>query len=155
MFFAHRPILSSEEETSFELDIYRQVLRVSLEVSLLLGSELPTTSPEVWRANLYRIDVFPICGTSPGNCPCETQTIARARSTISCLLSASNVPGATGKDHKNLARRSMSPLSSRVSHTCAICCGVKLSAGKGANMAPAVYSSFLGRSLLGLNAGVW
>jgi len=32
---------------------------------------------------------------------------------------------------------------------------VKLSAGKGANMAPAVYSSFLGRSLLGLNAGVW
>ena len=38
-------------------------------------------------------------------------------------------PGMTDSDHKNLANRSMSPLSSSVSHTCATCWGEKLSDG--------------------------
>lgn len=70
-FSALRPKLFWEEGTSCERDTYRQVLRVSLEVSQPPGSVLLTTSLAIWHVNLYRSDASPICGISPGNFPCE------------------------------------------------------------------------------------
>ncbi|DAA25169.1 TPA: hypothetical protein BOS_11138 [Bos taurus] len=55
--------------------------------------------------------------------------MARARSTDSFLLSASQAAGATGSDQRKRPRRSTSPLSSRVSHTPATCWGLKFKIG--------------------------
>lgn len=55
--------------------------------------------------------------------------MARARSTDSFLLRASQAAGATGSDQRKRPRRSTSPLSSRVSHTPATCWGLKFKMG--------------------------
>lgn len=55
--------------------------------------------------------------------------MALARKTDSLRLRTSQAPGATGSDQRNRPRRSMSPLSSKVSHTPATCWGLKFKIG--------------------------
>ncbi|KRZ17726.1 hypothetical protein T11_16276 [Trichinella zimbabwensis] len=67
--------------------------------------------------------------TGPNGRPRTTK--ARARSTASFLFNSKKFGCATGNDHRKRARRSTSPLSSKVSQTLATCSLLKLSIGTG------------------------
>jgi len=58
--------------------------------------------------------------------------MARALIIDSCWHMSAAEPGITDRDQRNLANLSVSPLSSRVSQTCATCCGENCSDGIGA-----------------------
>ena len=58
--------------------------------------------------------------------------MARALIIDSCWHMSAAEPGITDRDQRNLASLSVSPLSSRVSQTCATCCGENCRDGIGA-----------------------